>query len=93
VRPGGLRESALVRPRLRALLLLLSGTFAFGSAPPAAADLADETALAERFAPVVRLVEQEEDCGPGEPYEPTDVELLFDEPTVAFRGPRTPSTW
>jgi hypothetical protein len=76
-----------VRPRLRALLLLLSGTFALGSAPPAAADLADETALAERFAPVVMLAEQEEDCGPGEPYEPTDVELLFDEPTVALRGP------
>ena len=53
----------------------------------AAADLADETALAEKFAPVVRLVEQEEECGPGEPYIPTDVDVLFDEPTVALRGP------
>ena len=34
------------------------------------AELADEQALAERFAPVVRLVEQVEECGPGEPYEP-----------------------
>jgi hypothetical protein len=57
-------------------------------APCAAADLADEQALAERFAPVVRLVEQEEECGPGDPYEPLDVELLLDsEPTVALRGP------
>ena len=57
-------------------------------APRAAADLADEQALAERFAPVVRLVEQEEECEPGEPYDPLDVELLLDEePTVALRGP------
>ena len=37
--------------------------------------------------PVVRLVEQQEACGPGEPYEPMDVDALFDEPTVALRGP------
>jgi hypothetical protein len=55
------------------------------------AALADEQALAERFAPVVRLVEQAEECGPGEPYEPLDVELLFDEPTVALRGPWKPT--
>ena len=62
---------------------------ACAAALPAAAqaDLADEEALAEKHAPVVRLVEQEEECGPGEPYIPTDVELLFDEPTVALRGP------
>jgi len=35
----------------------------------------------------VRLVAQEEECGPGEPYEPIDVELLFGENTVALRGP------
>jgi hypothetical protein len=56
-------------------------------APAAAADTADETALAERYAPVVRLVDQPEECGPGEPYEPLDVDVLFDEPTVALRGP------
>jgi hypothetical protein len=62
---------------------------ACAAALPAAAqaDLADEEALAEKHAPVVRLVEQEEECGPGEPYIPTDVELLFAEPTVALRGP------
>ena len=43
--------------------------------------------MAEKHAPVVRLVEQLEDCGPGEPYEPIDVDALFDEPTVALRGP------
>jgi hypothetical protein len=50
----------------------------------------DERALAQRYAPVVKLVEQREECGPGEPYEPMDVERLFDEPTVALRGPWNP---
>jgi hypothetical protein len=53
----------------------------------ARADLTDEQALADRFAPVVRLVAQDEECGPGEPYEPIDVDLLFGENTVALRGP------
>jgi hypothetical protein len=53
----------------------------------ASADLADEQALADRFAPVVRLVAHDEDCGPGEPYEPIEVDLLFGENTVALRGP------
>jgi len=53
----------------------------------AAADLADEQALAKRFAPDVQLVEQTEECGHGEPYIPTDVDVLFGEPTVALRGP------
>lgn len=56
--------------------------------PAAVADYGDEQALAERFAPVVRLVEQESECAPGEPYNPLDVEvLLANEPTVALRGP------
>ena len=56
--------------------------------PPAAgADLADERALAEKYAPVVRVVEQLEVCGYGEPFIPTDIDLLLDEQTVALRGP------
>ena len=71
----------LARAAIAAVLVALA------AAPAAAADTADETALAERYAPVVRLVEQTEECGPGEPYEPLDVDVLFDEPTVALRGP------
>ena len=37
--------------------------------------------------PSSRLVEQEEECGYGEPYLPLDVDVLFAEPTVALRGP------
>ena len=53
----------------------------------AAADLADERALAEKYAPIVRIVEQLDVCGYGEPFIPTDIDLLLDEQTVALRGP------
>ena len=66
---GRLARSALLPATLLAVLAL---------APAAAADLADETALAERHAPVIRLVEQVEECGHGEPYRPTDVDLSGD---------------
>jgi hypothetical protein len=55
--------------------------------PVARADDTDEQALAERYAPVVRIVEQQQECGHGEPYRPLDVNLLFEEPAVALRGP------
>ncbi len=51
----------------------------------------DEQTLAERYAPVVRLVAQPEECGPGEPYEPMDVDALFGQDTVALRGPWSPT--
>jgi hypothetical protein len=71
----------------RGVVCALVALVALVAAPGAAADLRDERALAERHAPVVRLVEQPEECGPGEPYVPTDVDDLFDESTVALRGP------
>jgi hypothetical protein len=80
---GRRASSRLVRAALPALLgaVLIDPSVA-------SADLADEAALAQRFTPVVRLVEQIEECGPGEPYDPLDVDLLLDEePTVALRGP------
>ncbi len=54
--------------------------------PVASASSGDEQALAARYAPVVRLVEHT-GCPSGKPYLPIDVNLLFDEPTVALRGP------
>jgi hypothetical protein len=76
-----------VRLPARSAFVALVALPALVAPPPAAAELADETALAARFAPVVRLVEQVEECGHGEPYEPMDVDVLFGEPTVALRGP------
>ena len=83
-------ETPRVRVPARSALVALFALLALGTPSLAAADLADERALAERFAPVVRLVEQVEECGPGEPFEPMDVDLILDEPTVALRGPWNP---
>ena len=65
---------------------LLVGLLALALPATALADRAQETALAKRYAPVVRLV-ADTDCEPGDPYVPISVDLLFDEPTVALRGP------
>jgi hypothetical protein len=82
-RPGRRRLARAAVPFLLAVAALLLP-------PHAKAGSGDEKALAERYAPVVRLVKQAEECGPGEPYRPIDVNLLFDEPTVALRGPWNP---
>ena len=74
----------MIRVPIVAGLLALA---ALALAPTAAADLADERALAEKYAPVVRIVEQEDVCGYGEPFIPTEIDLLLDEQTVALRGP------
>jgi hypothetical protein len=46
-----------------------------------------DSELAQRYAPVVRLVRQEASCRHGEPYRPTDVNLVLGNPDVALRGP------
>lgn len=74
-------------PRLLAVAaaaLLLAG--------PAAAAGSPEQQLAERYAPVVRLVDQPEPCGHGEPFEPVDVNLVLGNPSVALHGPWSEST-
>ena len=55
----------------------------------ATTDASAEQQLAQTYAPVISLVEQTEDCGPGEPYVPSDVDVMFDNPSVALRGPWT----
>ncbi|WP_026877021.1 hypothetical protein [Jiangella gansuensis] len=69
------------------------------AAPAAAAPAPDASAavpqdpaadeLIRRYAPVVRLREQLEPCGDGEPYHPVDVDVLMDNDGVALRGPWT----
>jgi len=73
--------------RFRLLLLALLSAGALTVALGASASTGDEKALAQKYSPVVRLVEQKEPCGPGEPYVPIDLDLLFGQPTVALRGP------
>ena len=68
----------------RAILVALP---ALALTPAAAAAVAQEAALAERYAPVVRLVADTGSCEPDKPYQPIDVNVLFGEPTVALTGP------
>jgi hypothetical protein len=70
--------------RLLLLALFAGGALLVPTVAPAST--ADETALAEKYAPVVRLVAHN-GCEPGDPYKPIDVNLLFGDPTVALRGP------
>ena len=76
-----------MRASRRTIFLALIALGALIVVPAAFSDTASEDALAQKYAPVVRLVAQPEECGQGEPFIPTDVDVLFDEPTVAFRGP------
>jgi hypothetical protein len=77
-----------MRPVPRILFLGFLVALALGALVPAArADLSDEQALAQHYAPVVRLVEQAEPCGHGEPFVPTDIDALLGNDTVALRGP------
>ena len=92
----GLRGAARSAPVLVASLLLalgaaLAAPVSASATPvsPAAttAPADDEQALADTYAPVTRLVQQAQDCGPGEPFVPTDVDSLLGNDTVALRGP------
>ena len=75
--------------RRRAGLIAVVGAAAVLAlwAAPAAAASSPVAALAARFAPVIRLVGAPAECGPGEPYVPTDVKLLFGNSEVGLRGP------
>jgi hypothetical protein len=53
-----------------------------------AADAQDQ--LAQRYAPVVRLVDSQQSCEQGEAFQPTDVNAVLDNPEVALRGPWAP---
>jgi hypothetical protein len=50
--------------------------------------LADSgTELAQKYAPVVKIVKQNEPCGHGEPYLPSNVNVVLGNDSVALRGP------
>jgi hypothetical protein len=87
-KPGRRVEQTSVTVRIS--ILAATALLALVLAAPAAATPADEQALAGRYAPVVRLVAQPEECGHGEPYDPMDVNALLGRDTVALRGPWNP---
>ena len=44
-----------------------------------------EVQLARRFAPYVRIQQQDEQCGPGEAFQPADVAIILDQSDVVLR--------
>jgi hypothetical protein len=69
------------------LLLALCACLTLGAGPAAAAASDPAQELALRYAPVVRLVKQAEPCGHGEPYQPTNPNVVLGNDEVALRGP------
>jgi hypothetical protein len=74
------------------LRLALACVLAFASVAilgpaTASAGVADQSALAKRYAPVLRFVQQQHECGAGESYLPIDIDALLPNQTVALRGP------
>jgi hypothetical protein len=67
--------------------MTFAAVLAFAIAVPGQARADAEAALAQRYAPVVRLVRQDEPCHHGEPFQPTDVNLVLGNPDVVLRGP------
>src|SRR3954451_2587819 len=85
-------DVSVMRMRLALRVAVVTAACSLGGVGLVAPALAGpEEDLAAKYAPIVRLVDQPEECGPGEPYIPTDVDVLFDEPTVALRGPWNPT--
>lgn len=73
-----------------AVVLLLAAMGASWFASPASAqdggDVSAEQQLAERYAPIVMLKAQDGPCDPdGEPYAPTSVDIVLDNPEVLLR--------
>jgi hypothetical protein len=62
------------------LLAAAGGTVARAASDPAAE-------LAQKYAPVVKIVEQQEPCGHGEPFLPENVDVVLGRDEVALRGP------
>ncbi|MCB0907965.1 MAG: hypothetical protein KDB63_12710 [Nocardioidaceae bacterium] len=84
------RGGALVLATVAAVLAVLFGSLSPAMADDDGTDESAEQALAAKYAPVLMLVQQKAACGPGEPFLPGDVDVMFDNPTVALRGPWKP---
>ena len=70
--------------RFYAAAFAAAAAAAVALAPPAAAAADPATQLADRYAPVVRVVAQEQECGHGEPYTPIDVNAVLRNHDVAI---------
>ncbi|MEM9748575.1 MAG: hypothetical protein AAF945_17910, partial [Actinomycetota bacterium] len=83
------RAGRLLWQRFLLVLLVALGGGLVVAAAPAAQAQADESLereLAERYAPVIEIKRQADECDDeGEPYAPMPVEVILDNPQVALR--------
>jgi hypothetical protein len=75
-------DKAVIRRLVPTVLALLVAAALSGTASAQS----PEEQLADRYAPVVRLVAQPEPCEHGEPFEPIDADLVLGNPEVALHG-------
>jgi hypothetical protein len=74
---------------LTAVRLLLAAAAALAAlvSVPLGAAAGPEQKLANRYAPIVELVDQAKPCEKGEPWRPTTVRIVLGNPEVTLRGP------
>ncbi|MAT07063.1 MAG: hypothetical protein CL424_18675 [Acidimicrobiaceae bacterium] len=78
------RWHSLAASTIAVIATLVGATTAGAGAPEPSDDSARE--LAERFAPIVMIKQQEQTCDPdGEPYAPAAVDIVLDNPEIALR--------
>jgi len=79
----------VLRPRLALVVLCALAAWCAAQAPAllAAGATPAEVALAEKYAPVMRLAADDDRCKNGAPYRPLDVNVLFGNDEVVLRGP------
>jgi hypothetical protein len=76
----------MLRRASRIGVVLLLTSVGFAAPPTAGAQEDDGQELVERYAPIVMLRTQEEDCDPdGEPFAPMAVDVLLDNPQILLR--------
>ena len=73
--------------RAAAVLLALVAAAIWAAPAAAAPPTPAEVELATTYAPVLELKDQPRPCEAGEPYEPTDIDLLMGNDEIALRGP------
>ncbi len=102
VRVTAVMVPGLVRGILRGVVAVIGAAILLGLVAPTAVsagapvrdegrvqvqDDVAERRLVEAYAPVLRLQRQDEPCGPGEPYDPLNVDVVLGNAEVALRGP------
>lgn len=68
------------------MLGVIAAIVALAAAPPVSA-ASPRQQLANRYAPIVALVDQQKPCANGEPWRPTTVDIVLGNQQVTLRGP------